>query len=297
MACFSLLDAWRPIGGGPIAFRELPDHRYFQLPCGQCHGCRLERSRQWAMRCMHEAQLHGENCFLTLTYRDECLPEFSSLRHRDFQLFFKRLRKFVGKPIKFYMCGEYGERFKRPHYHALVFGWRPDDLVLHSRLPSGFDIFTSQNLSKIWTDGFASVGELSFESAAYVARYVMKKVTGDRAEEHYKRVDVETGEIGSIEPEYTHMSRRAGGIGAEWFRRFHSDCYPHDKVYVNGQWVKPPKHYDKLYAALDPVRWESIEYERQKAALRVASDNTRDRLRVREEVSRARMKFKTRSLE
>jgi len=73
-----------------VSFKETDEHdRQISLPCGQCIGCRLERSRQWAMRCIHEAQLHQNNCFITLTYDDEHLPKDLSLDHRDFQLFFR----------------------------------------------------------------------------------------------------------------------------------------------------------------------------------------------------------------
>lgn len=245
---------------------------------------------------MHESQLYDENCFITLTYDDEKLPQNSSLRYRDYQLFMKRLRKALGRSVRFYMCGEYGETTGRPHYHALLFGFRPKDLKLHSKRANSSVLYTSEFLSKIWTDGFASVGELTFESAAYVARYVMKKVTGELADTHYEKLSLETGEIYKIEPEFNHMSRRPG-IAAGWFEKFSGDVYPHDEVAVRGVWCKPPRYYDKIYKEAEPLKWESIEFERQKAAQAVSADNTYDRLRTRELVTRARLKLSKRSLE
>lgn len=300
MACFAPLQALKLEGQAKLVFRP-PQRgdkvlRELEVPCGQCVGCRLERSRQWAVRCMHESQLYDQNCFITLTYDDENLPQFSSLRYRDYQLFMKRLRKRLGRGVRFYMCGEYGETTFRPHYHALLFGWRPSDLKLHSKRASGSVLYTSNILSEIWTDGFASVGELTFESAAYVARYVMKKVTGDSASSHYERLDLNTGEIQAVVPEFNCMSRKPG-IAAGWLAKFAGDVYPHDEVSVRGVWCKPPRYYDKIYAEANPIQWESIEFERQKAAMACADDNTPDRLRTRELVTRARLKLSKRSLE
>ena len=82
-------------GKFPIVFT--PKDGYYdmpiQVPCGQCAGRRLDQSKQWALRCVHEAQVHDENCFITLTYNNENLPKDGSLNKRDFQLFMKRLIK------------------------------------------------------------------------------------------------------------------------------------------------------------------------------------------------------------
>lgn len=92
MTCFHPIPAYRD-GDGPIQFHDTGKGRPIEIPCGQCIGCRLERSRQWAMRCVHEASLHDDNCFVTLTYNDQHIPSDAGLRHRDYQLFMKRLRK------------------------------------------------------------------------------------------------------------------------------------------------------------------------------------------------------------
>lgn len=173
MPCFFPLQAYKS-DAGTISFSERPGcsvHFALELPCGQCVGCRLERSRQWAMRCLHESSLYERNCFLTLTYSDEFLPFRGQLRYRDFQGFMKRLRKFASTPLRFFMCGEYGTLNMRPHYHALIFGFDFDDKVPFRLLDSGCRIYNSSRLEKLWYFGASSVGAVTFESAAYTARY------------------------------------------------------------------------------------------------------------------------------
>ena len=139
---------------------------------------------------MHEAQMHENNCFITLTINPEELEKRKnkwSLDHREFQLFMKRLRKKYGE-VRFYMCGEYGEENKRPHYHACLFGVEFEDKELH-RVRRGIPLYKSETLNKLWKLGFCTIGDVTFESAAYVARYIMKKVTGEKAEEHYRCPD------------------------------------------------------------------------------------------------------------
>lgn len=245
---------------------------------------------------MHESQTHEDNCFLTLTYDDDHLPQHGSLRYRDFQLFMKRFRKKYGKPIRFFMCGEYGEQFRRPHFHACIFGHHFADRVPFKQLGSGHVLYTSAELSSLWTDGFASVGELSFDSAAYVARYVLKKVTGDAAAAHYAKLSLDTGEIVQVNPEFCHMSLKPG-IGAKWFERFKSDVFEHDYVVINGVKAKPPRYYDKCLTVLDPDTAEFMELVRYRKTMACASDNSDDRLRVREIVTRARLSSKIRPLE
>lgn len=192
MPCYKPLDAWRPresTGSKKLVFSYNPQTcestTPLQVPCGQCVGCRLERSRQWAIRCVHESKLHKDNCFITLTYNDANLPSDKSLHYRDFQLFMKKLRKqYPDKKIRFYMCGEYGENFGRPHFHACLFNFNFDDLTLW-KTQNKQKLYRSKKLEKLWPLGHSSVGTVTFESAAYVARYIMKKVTGDAAEDHY----------------------------------------------------------------------------------------------------------------
>lgn len=271
-------------------------HRPVEVACGQCVGCRLERSRNWAVRCMHESQLHEHNSFVTLTYDDAHLHSIS-LEYRDFQLFMKRLRKSKGS-VRFYMCGEYGDDFGRPHFHACLFGCFFADREHFRRMPSGSSIYTSKELSELWPYGFSSIGDVTFESAAYVARYVMKKITGSDSDGHYEAVDGNTGEIVQRTPEFNRMSLKPG-IGADWFLRYNREVYGpelRDYVVVRGVKCKPPRYYDRLLEKYDGLSREELAYRRGLRADSVADDSTPARLLVREAVAKARLSFKTRSI-
>lgn len=204
------------------------------------------------MRCVYEAKEYEKNCFITLTYDNEHCPENSSLVKRDLQLFMKKLRKKYGEKIRFYACGEYGEKYDRPHYHACIFNHDFEDKVLWS-VREDINLYRSKSLEKMWPYGFSTIGDVTFESAAYVARYVMKKIYGDKAEQHYK------GRV----PEFTNMSRRPG-IGKGFLMKFISDVYPGDKVVIkNGLILRPPKYYDSIYEKIDPAGMEEIKKRRQ----------------------------------
>ena len=291
MSCYYPISAWQ-CTDGTIVFDERRKHdisRSLNLPCGQCIGCRLERSRQWAMRCMHEAQLHQNNCFITLTYDDAHLPSDQSLHYKDFQLFLKRLRKkYTGVQIRYYMAGEYGENFGRPHFHACLFGLDFHDKKLWKRTSSGSLIHRSKELETLWPFGYSSIGDLNFESAAYVARYIMKKQTGKHSEKHYQYTSLETGEIVQMQPEFNKMSLKPG-IGYEWYKKYRSDVYPHDYVVIRGKKVKPPKFYDKKYKTDYPYEYDSLIYQREKTAKLHSADNTPERLLVKEQVQKAKL--------
>lgn len=263
--------------------------RTLELPCGRCVGCRLERSRQWAIRCMHEAQLHKRNAFVTLTYSDDKLPENRALVYRDFQLFLKRARKRLG-PLRFYMCGEYGDAMDRPHFHACLFGIDFDDKVLIRSRPE--PLYRSATLEDLWKHGLSSTGSVTFKSAQYVARYVMKKITGDCARLHYGVVHVDTGEVTDRPAEFTRMSLKPG-IGARWIERYESDVYPGGLVVVNGREVKPPRFYDLMMRKRG--FFEDMKWRRELVARRSAHDNTAERLKAKEAVAIARLKFGNRS--
>lgn len=296
MACYHPLTAYQ-CEDGSVVFSERGNvSRRLQLPCGRCVGCRLDRSRQWAMRCVHEASLWPRNAFITLTYSDEHLPADQSLHYDHFQKFMKRLRKrFHGVgmdsqgdfPIRFYMAGEYGENFGRPHWHACLFNFDFEDKKAWMKTKSGSKIYRSKSLEELWPLGFSSIGEVNFQSAAYVARYIMKKVTGHRADEHY-RIVTSDGEIVERTPEFTKMSLKPG-IGAGWYDKFKSDVYPHDYVVINGKKVKPPRYYDSKFSREYPLEFEDIQYQRHLNALEFVSDNTDERLAVKEQVAIARL--------
>jgi len=292
VACFHPVCVWRT-HEGEIKFSEPRDYRdQLEIPCGQCVGCRLERSRQWAVRCMHETQMHQHSSFVTLTYDDEHVSP--SLHYPDFQDFMKRLRKKFGR-VRFYMCGEYGEQFSRPHFHACLFGVFFRDRVPWKSLDSGSTLYRSATLEKLWPFGFSSVGDVTFESAAYVARYVMKKVTGDRADLHYLRVDTRTGEEISLVPEFNRMSLKPG-VGADWFRKYLEEVIVRDGVVVNGRVTRVPRYYDVMMEKIDGWVLDEIKFARLSKALAAAGDSTPERLAVRESVASARLKFKKRTL-
>lgn len=256
------------------------------LACGQCIGCRLERSRQWAIRCMHEAQMHERNSFITLTYDDEHAPLDYSLKHRHWQLFAKKLRKKKG-PFRFYMCGEYGEQFSRPHYHACLFGIDFDDKepILKLQTETNHTLYSSAELASLWKHGHASLGAVTFESAAYVARYVMKKITGDLAASHYTYID-ENGEIFERRPEYNQMSRKPG-IGKTWIDKYDTDVYPSDQVITRGYPTRPPRYYDQQQEKKNEHMMQQIKARRM--AKLDQKDNTPKRLKAKETVATAKL--------
>lgn len=289
MACFYPLKAYRT-DSGQIVFQELKKNgkiaKALELPCGQCIGCRLERSRQWAMRCEHEAQLYDQNAFITCTYDEKHLPERGQLVYPHWQGFMRRLRKRTGKKIRFYMAGEYGETNGRPHYHAIIFNHDWPDKQPVTQLPDN-KYYTSKILNETWGKGNCIIGDCTFESAAYVARYCLKKVNGKAAEEHYRRED-HNGEYQLVK-EFAHMSLK-DGIGLDWYKKYKSDVYPQDYVVVRGMKMKPPKYYDKKYKIDEPENAEWLEYEREKKAETQLWDNTEERLLVRETVAKAKIK-------
>lgn len=208
----------------------------------------------------------------------------------------KRLRKRV-KPqrVRFYHCGEYGEKYFRPHYHACLFNFDFPDKKLY-KMENDLPLYNSEMLAELWPYGFGVIGAVTFQSAAYVARYIMKKINGREAPDHYERFDVQTGEVFQLKPEYTTMSRRPG-IGRGWFEKYSSDVYPSDFVVVAGRKMRSPKYYDTQYELLYPSDFEKIRSRRVRRAKTHASDNTPARLKVRETVQQAQLGRLPRNLE
>lgn len=286
MPCYKPLTAYRgktltPSGKRSIVFNLNEGYKdlSLQLPCGQCIGCKLERSRQWAIRCVHEASLYQNNCFITLTYSDDKLPPHGSLRLEDFQKFMKRLRKSSESPIRFFHCGEYGEQTSRPHYHACLFNYDFADKYQFTQRRE-FPIFRSPLLEELWPHGQSEIGTLTFESAAYVARYITKKMTGPGSDIYYDLIDETTGEVFSLKREYTTMSRRPG-IGKGWLDKFKTDVYPDDFIILRGKKLKPPRFYDSQLSELEILKQK---LRRKRLGEKNADNNTFPRLRVREEI-------------
>jgi len=263
-----------------------------KIPCGRCVGCRVARSKEWATRIVHETQLHDSAWFLTLTYAPEHLPATGSLDKRHLQLFWKRLRFARQARIRYFACGEYGEQLSRPHYHAIVWGVNFPDMRTWSRDQDN-PLWQSAELEKLWGLGFCSIGRVTFDSAAYVARYSMKKVNGDLAEKHYERIDPSTGEVYQLEPEFACMSLRPG-VGAEWLERFKADVYPCDFVVLSGgKKVPVPSYYDKKLAEQELAGYKE---QRKEYARKHRANNTPRRLAVREEVLAAKLNLKKRTI-
>lgn len=300
-----------PDGRRSLSFNRSAPGKGVSLPCGSCFGCKLERARQWAVRIMHESKMHDENSFLTLTYDDDHIPRgrcscvrphgAGSVCVDDLQKFFKRLReRLAPRRIRFFACGEYGEKLGRPHYHAIVFGWFPEDAVCVKR--SGeLSLFTSSLLSAAWGHGHASVGLVSMDSASYVANYASKQIRTNREDEARR--------LAGRAREFLIMSRRPG-IGRKWIDKFMSDVFPSDEVIVRGKACRPPRFYDQCLEKIDPDALERIKIRREDKAtqleefvtglgtvVRVAPSLNAHRLVVREKVARAKAALKSRNLE
>lgn len=271
------------------------------MPCGQCTGCRLERSRHWAIRMMNEADLHESNSFITLTFDDKHLFKRDrpmSLDHKEFQDFMKRLRDRLS-PLKIrnYMCGEYGSLFKRPHYHSIIFGYDFPDKELY-KIKDGMRYYTSKLLNEAWPFGFNVVTDVTFDTCAYVARYIMKKHLGkDAWLQYFDYFDQETGEfVGHRIPEYTTMSRRSG-IGKAWLDKYLQDVYPRDEIFMRHKKVfcKPPKYYDSQYEIIDPIDFSRIKQDRVNKAL--LNSKSEQQLIAEQQIKEQQIKILYRNLE
>lgn len=218
----------------PIELTPYGHVRPVIVPCGRCIGCRIEKSRTWAIRIMCESRLKEENRFLTLTYE----KDIHTLNKKDIILFVKRLRKRVGEKLRYYQCGEYGERHWRPHHHMILFGYKfTDEKIWPEPSKSGERQYVSDTLNGLWGNGMCWIGDVTFDSAAYVAGYVTKKFTNKDAEEIKKHYQ---GRL----PEYATMSRRPG-IGAGFVDKYYSDIYNGDRCLVRkGVEIHPPRYFD-----------------------------------------------------
>lgn len=361
MPCFKPIAAVQPYPGAqPLLFGPVATHGHLRpltgridLPCNDCIGCFRRTSLEWACRCVHEAQMHRYNSYITLTYDDNNLPANNSLHHPHFVRFMKDVRHAIARndenlllerdelstertskrasrirdltsslatvgpdenqnrlpsllaltrailtpEIKFYMAGEYGEKYGRPHYHSLLFGVDFRDKTYHGKTKAGEKIYRSYTLEKLWPYGYSSIGAVTFNSAAYISRYIMKKRRGDGNTENYEILDLETGEIYIKKKEYNCMSR-AEGIGKAWLEEFTPDVYHRDRVITKqGRELRPPRYYDKLYKKMDAAHLQHLKHARELEALAQKAHHTPARLAVQEEVAKAKARFQTRNFE
>lgn len=299
----------------------LPDPTWekIDIPCGKCIGCRLEYSRQWAQRIQKEASLYSQNWFLTLTYDPEHLPWIDSLNTetgeyilgnplvpKHMTKFMKDLRRywehhFKHYGIRFYLAGEYGDKYERPHYHICLMNFPIQEEMLefykHNEL--GDSIFKCEIIEKIWGKGQIAIGSLTWQSAAYVARYIIKKQKGPSSEAWYHS----KGQI----PEFTRMSRRPG-IARDWYETHKEEIYKNDEVFVPKRGgairLKPASYFDRLYDLEQPEQMRKIKEKRKQTAikqqrLKLAKTTVtpEELMRIGEEKHKARSKMLIRQLE
>lgn len=307
MSCISPIAAWRlaersATGKNIIVFKPRGTVlSTLALPCGKCVNCRLEFSRGWAVRCLHESKMHSANMFITLTYNNDSLPKNSSLEPLELQKFLKRLyiyfsRKF-GCKMRYYACGEYGDQTKRPHYHAIVFGCNMPDLKFYSEDENGI-LYTSATLDAIWGKGECKIGEVNYKTCAYVARYVVKKVDGAKKDAgHYLTVDMD-GVLSEREPEFSRMSRRPG-IGYPYYEKFGHELRTHDNLIIDGRPAPSIRYYDLISERVDLKRYYAIKLARGPSTVAEARERVSEAIRLRrisDHIAKAALKLKRRKL-
>lgn len=319
MTCFTPLQGWwasKPnhLGNRYVTFsphyalRDMP----VAVPCSGCLGCRLDSSKSWAIRGEHEARLHGKsNCsFLTLTYKNSRLPVDGMIHLDEMQDFMKRLRINTGKKLSMIYSGEYGDKTNRPHYHLIIFGENfKSDARPYKRSHHGFPLWNSDLLDATWQGrGHAVVGNFSFLTAAYVARYILKKQTTRTVFPHRFDLDewctsIETGEVfnravyefeNKTQP-FAQASRRPA-IGRDFALKYLSDIYPADHCIINSKPCRPPRYYDRLLKDINPDMFASVKRQRSVNARNYDTDDT-TRLRARMAAKAASVSRLIRSLD
>lgn len=227
---------------GNITFKHnqaMPGLIGFEFECRKCLSCRLNIAREKAVRSWHESKTHKNNIFLTLTYDEQNVPK--KLQYLDFQLFMKKLRKHVIKgitdkdlqnelKISYMVTGEYGEKNKRPHWHAILFNFSPLDSTYKYTTDHGEKVYTSRILTEMWNKGAIEYGSVTIESAGYVARYAAKKLVHGRDQDH------------EYHPIHKTSSRRA--IGRSWIEKYWKHTFENGFIVLpNGQQCKIPRYY------------------------------------------------------
>lgn len=192
--------------------------------------------------------MHDISCFLTLTYNDENYPERGSLQKDHVQLFIKRLRKYLEPDkIRYFLSGEYGDTYQRPHYHAIVFNYWPED-ARKIPLSKKFQYFKSEKLEKLWGKGFVSCGEANFKTAAYTAKYVTKKVMGTKDHIHYHFRN----------SEFAIMSRNPG-IGFDWYKQYQAQTQRTGNIVINDKEIGIPDYYKRKWKEEDPEGFRNFQ--------------------------------------
>lgn len=263
-----------------------------EFGCKQCIGCKLDYESEWATRMVHENQMHDESMFLTLTYSPENLPENYSLVPRHLQLFWKKVRKkYPELKIRYVGCGEYGNQTHRPHYHAILFGYEAKDLEQVGTNGRGDALYSSEEMDKLWGFGHVTIGKVTYESCAYVARYMLKNSGADMRNDDYSFIDESTGEIIIREQKPFIRQSRKPGIGLPWFEKYKSDVFPHDHVIIEGRKRPVPGYYLKKLAECDEEQHQHIKEKREGVinSKKFRQQHTPSRLHVKEEVKKAKL--------
>lgn len=220
-----------------------------RIPCGKCLVCRRNRAREWAVRLQHELEFWPTACFVTLTYDDKYVPvleDRQTLWAQDLIPFFKKLRRRLTSKIRYFACGEYGGLTSRPHYHAIIFGWRPEDVMLGT-IKNRTKIFTCQLLADTWGMGNVTVGSVTDKSIFYVTGYLLKKLP--------KKA------VGSRQKEFVRASQ---GMGLKYAEMHKEDVQEHRLKY-NGHDIGVPLYYRKKLGQ------DKVAAARKRAALEIAT--------------------------
>ena len=282
MPCYHPVQGYRKENGQWTGKDAIWPHMYPPMtrPCGYCTGCRFKQQQQWTVRCLNEQTTHNEtSSFITLTYNQQQLPAHAGLDYTHWQKFIRSLKKRNnGKSIRYFGVGEYGDNFGRPHFHAILFGHHFDDKIplLGNKTKN---LYRSQSLQSAWCTsdqeprGYVSVGDVTPESISYVCGYVQKKIYGQMQGEHYKYIDLKTGEQTAHKPdkyqwlrapEKAFMSRRPG-IGSDYYDRYHSDMYrmQNNCIHLNGKEIAVPSYYNNKFKKSNPAEWLLLQQQKE----------------------------------
>lgn len=313
---YTLVDGTKKLSFQKTALNYL-NARELPLPCYWCSGCRADRQQEWATRIIHEAEPHGDqNIFITLTYATQNLTADGTLVKSHFQNFMKKLRKRIApEKVRYYMAGEYGNictahggyvhtkvkdklpcyvcKIGRPHYHVILFNYRPTDEYKWA-IRKGNQCYRSETIEKCWQHGTSEYGLLTPASARYVAGYILKKITGEKAEEHY-RLPSNSGNYHYALPEYNNMSLKPG-LGTTWYEKYYRDIFPDDFVMEGDRKKKVPKYYMQLLREKHPDFYEEIKLQRRDKALLNSQKPNQPSLEARETCHQAKLNRKEQSL-
>lgn len=296
MGCTCPLDAWRAREGASdrrLKFSPFKGGEHVRISCGRCISCRVAKAEKLATQCVCEAQMHESNYFLTLTYSDEYLPEDWSLNMGVLQSALKRMRYYLDSSFRYLGVGEYGGRFLRPHYHLLGFGMSIPDLYPWEKSPTGEVLYRSDLLEKAWPFGHAKVGTFTWNSAAYVARYSLKKASKETRLDDYLRVDPVSGEVWEVAPVFKVQSLRPG-LGYSWFQKYAGDCFPSDFLIVDGRKRAVPDYFLRL---ADPELAAEVREVRRSRVEADPVERGDRRLMAKDESARLRQKHFSRDLD